>query len=63
VRVNTAQVIVLDRGRPARKRAAGAQFFWSWLPFPFCALRSFAGRTPAVPDNHLTGCTWTCLRH
>ena len=46
------QVIVWDRGRPARKRAAGAQSLWS-SSILFRASRSFAGGAPAVPDNHL----------
>ena len=41
-------------GAVARKRAAGAQFFEGSVADPFRASRSFAGGTPAVPDNHLT---------
>ena len=53
VGVNTAQVIVWDRGRPRPQRAAGAKSFGSYVPNHFRASRSFAGGTPAVPDNHL----------
>ena len=48
----TVHVIVWHRGRPARKRAAGAQSFRS-SSNSIRAPRSFAGGTPAVPDNHL----------
>ena len=46
-------MIVWDRGRPARKRAAGAQAFRS-SSNSIRASRSFAGGAPTVPDNHLT---------
>ena len=45
-------MIVRDRGRPARKRAAGALIFRS-IPNPFSRCALIAGGTPAVPDNHL----------
>ena len=45
--------MVWDRGRPARKRAAGAQIFGS-IPNPFSRFALIAGGTPAVPDNHLS---------
>jgi hypothetical protein len=47
-------VIGWDRGRPARKRAEGAQSFKSSRRIHFRASRSFAGGTPAVPANLLT---------
>ena len=48
------QVIVRDRGRPARSTPHARSL--SEVAFnPFSrALCSFAGGTPAVPDNHLT---------
>jgi hypothetical protein len=46
-------VIAWDRGRPARKRASGAQSFRR-SSNSIRASRSFAGGTPTVPDNHLT---------
>ena len=47
------QVIVWDRGRPARKRAAGAQLFESRLPIFFALRAHLRARAPAVPDKHL----------
>jgi len=44
-------VIVWDRGRPARKRAAGAQ----GLLTSSSRFALSAGGAPAVPDNHLMG--------
>jgi len=44
------QVIGWDRGRPARKRATGAQAEVAMNSFSRFAL--IAGGTPAVPEDH-----------
>ena len=44
------QVIVWDRGRPARKRGAGAPA----LLKPSSRFALIAGGTPAVPADHLS---------
>ena len=48
------QEIGWERGRPARKRAAGAQVFQAAIANPFSRFALTAGGTPAVPANHLS---------
>jgi len=50
--VTPFQAICWDRGRPASKRANGAQSFPT-TPNPFSRFALIAGGTPAVPANHL----------
>jgi hypothetical protein len=48
------QEIGWELGRPARKRAAGAQVFQAAIANPFSRFALTAGGTPAVPANHLS---------
>jgi hypothetical protein len=43
-----------DRGRPARKRAAGAQSFKNQLPIHFSRFALICGRAARGPSNHLS---------
>jgi len=49
----TTQVIVWDRGRPARN-APQARSLSKVISKPFSRFALTAGGTPAVPANHLT---------
>jgi hypothetical protein len=53
------QVILWERWRPARKRAAGAHVYSEWRN-SFSRFALIAGGTPAVPANHLIGPTAVC---
>ena len=48
-------MLVWDRGRLARKRAAGAKVLDVAGIFSFSRFALIAGGTPAVPDNHVKG--------
>jgi len=47
------QVNCWDRGRPARKRAAGAQSFRKWLAISFSRFALICGRDARGPSNSL----------